>query len=120
MSNPSSRHLSHDFPAFKGLTLRELGVLVVFTTLVICILSSLAGALFGWPLLSGAAGMILGFVVSILVMPNPVSRIKAGKPQGYLVKKTRIMLAGYGLGKAPYLAHRGFWQKSKRLGGRHV
>lgn len=120
MSHPSSRHLSHDFPAFKGLTLRELFVLVVFTTLVTCILSALAGAIIGWPLLSGGAGMILGFVISILVLPNPVSRMKAGKPSGYLMKKTRIMLAGYGLGNSPYLAHTGFWQKARRLGGKHV
>lgn len=120
MNNPSSRHLTHDFPAYKGLTLRELFVLVVTTTLATFLFSIIAGAFLGWPVLAGALGFIIGFVIAILVMPGPVSRLKAGKPQGYLVKKIRLSLSGMHLCKSPYTNHQGPWQKSRRFGGRHV
>jgi conjugative transfer region protein (TIGR03750 family) len=120
MINPSSRHLSHDFPAFKGLTLRELGVLVVITTLAACCVSTVIGAAFGWPLLCGASGVILGFIVAIVIMPKMVSRLKAGKPQGYLLKKTRMVFVRLKIIQSPYLNHKGHWQTVKRLGEKRV
>ncbi|HAT9261809.1 TPA: TIGR03750 family conjugal transfer protein, partial [Legionella pneumophila subsp. pneumophila] len=38
----------------------------------------------------------------------------------YLMKKIRIKLARWGLVRPPYLAHRGLWHTSKRLGARRV
>lgn len=120
MLNPSSRHLSFDFPAYKGLTLRELLMLALSTTVTSCFLSTLIGVLLGWPLLCGIVGVILGFVVAIVIMPKPISRLKTGKPQGYLIKKIRMVLVGLKIIQSPYLTHKGHWQTSKRLGGGRV
>ena len=120
MTTPSSRHLSHDFPAYKGLTLRELLVLVVITTSVAFCISTFIGFFLGWPGAFGCLGLVLGFIVAVSLMPKPVSRLKVGKPHGYLVKNIRIKLAQLGLIQSPYLTHRGLWHTSKRLGGPRV
>lgn len=120
MTTPSSRHLSHDFPAFKGLTLRELIVLVLLTTGATTLLFTLVGLFFSIPGAFGCFGLVLGFIVGVSLMPKPISRLKAGKPHGYLIKKIRIKLARWGLIQPPYLAHVGLWHTSKRLGARRV
>lgn len=120
MTTPSSRHLSHDFPAYKGLTLRELMVLVLCTTCVSCLVFTLIGFFLGWAGAFGCLGLVLGFIVAVSLMPKPISRLKAGKPHGYLMKKIRIKLARWGLIQLPYLAHVGLWHTSKRLGARRV
>lgn len=113
MNQPSSRHLSHDYEAYKGLSLRELFWIVLVTTPVISILFSLAGLLVGYPLACGCVGFIVGFIVSITFCPKRAASIKAGKPHGYLMKKTLLLLAHWGLKRSPYLHHIGVWQKSK-------
>ncbi|HBD7253194.1 TPA: TIGR03750 family conjugal transfer protein [Legionella pneumophila] len=120
MTTPSSRHLSHDFPAFKGLTLRELMVLVAITTGVMALVFTIIGLFFSFPGAFGCLGLVLGFIVGVSLAPKPISRLKAGKPHGYLMKKIRIKLARWGLVRPPYLAHRGLWHTSKRLGARRV
>lgn len=116
----SSRHLSHDFVAYKGLTLRELLLIVIVTTISTCFLLMFIGFLMGWPLAMGCFGVVLGFIVAITLAPKPLARLKAGKPHGYLLKVMRLKLARLGVMKSPYLKHQGLWQKSKRFGGRNV
>ncbi|CZH49977.1 TIGR03750 family conjugal transfer protein [Legionella pneumophila serogroup 1] len=116
MHQPSSRHLSHDYEAYKGLSLRELFWIVVVTTPVISIFFSLAGLFIGYPLACGCVGFIVGFIMSITFCPKRAAAIKAGKPHGYLMKKTVLLMAKWGLRRSPYLHHVGTWQKSKLVG----
>jgi conjugative transfer region protein (TIGR03750 family) len=120
MSAPSSRHLSHDFSAYKGLSLRELMVLVVLTTSSTCITFIIIGIFIGFPGASGCLGLVLGFIIAVSIMPKPISRLKAGKPYGYLFKSIHIKLAKLHVTASPYLAHRGLWYTSKRLGVKRV
>ena len=120
MNQPSSRHLSHDYEAYKGLSLRELFWIVIVTTPTSSLLLSLIGLYLGYPLASGCAGFLVGFIVSITVCPKRVARLKAGKPHGYLMKKVLQTLVDLGLKKSPYIHYAGRWQKSKIVGGFHV
>jgi conjugative transfer region protein (TIGR03750 family) len=120
MNQPSSRHLSHEYEAYKGLSLRELFWIVISTTPLISLLFTLIGFGFDFPLAAGCIGFLVGFVLSITICPKRVARIKAGKPQGYLMKKTLLYLTRWGLRRYPYLSYQGLWQKSKRIGGSHV
>ncbi|WP_040535436.1 TIGR03750 family conjugal transfer protein [Legionella drancourtii] len=120
MATSSSRHLSHDFPAYRGLTLRELFVLVLVSTPVLCVFSLFLGLFFGFPIAFGCVGLILGFILAVSVIPKPVARLKMGKPHGYLVKKIKIKLAQWTFCPSPYLTHRGHWSTSKRIGGPRV
>ncbi|KTD04439.1 hypothetical protein Lgee_0192 [Legionella geestiana] len=120
MSRPSSRHLSHDFEAYKGLSLRELFWIVIVATPVISLLFTLVGLLLNYPLAMGCVGFLVGFVLSITVCPKRVARLKAGKPHGYLMKKSILALARFGVRSNPYLAHKGIWQKSKLAGNSNV
>ncbi|KTC94863.1 TIGR03750 family conjugal transfer protein [Legionella feeleii] len=120
MTTPSSRHLSHDFPAYKGLTLRELMSLVLLTTGAATALFTLIGFFLSFPGASGCLGLVLGFIIGVSLMPKPISRLKAGKPPGYLMKKARLKLAQWGLMQSPYLTHVGLWHTSKRVGVRRV
>ncbi|HAT1867302.1 TIGR03750 family conjugal transfer protein [Legionella pneumophila] len=113
MNQPSSRHLSHDYEAYKGLSLRELFWIVLVTTPIISVFFSLAGLFIGYPLACGCVGFIAGFIVSITLCPKHAASIKAGKPHGYMMKKTMLLLARWGLRRSPYLHHIGVWQKSK-------
>lgn len=113
MNQPSSRHLSHDFEAYKGLSLRELFWIVIITTPSMSILFSLMGLCIGYPLACGCVGFLVGFIVSITLCPKRVAGLKAGKPHGYLMKQTIQKLTKYGLRRSPYLHHIGPWQKSK-------
>lgn len=120
MNRPSSRHLSHDFEAYKGLSLRELFWIVIVATPITSLLFTLAGGLLDFPLAMGCVGFLVGFVLSITVCPKQVARLKAGKPHGYLMKKTILMLVQFGIKSNPYLVHQGTWQKSRRAGNTHV
>jgi len=102
MKAPSSRHLSHDFPAYKGLSLRELLVIVVTTTGFSCCLFSIVGFFTSW-------------MVAIALLPKPIARFKAGKPHGYLMKTLTLTLVRFGLKQSPYLHYKGIWQRTKRL-----
>ncbi|HFL2715776.1 TPA: TIGR03750 family conjugal transfer protein [Legionella pneumophila] len=115
MNQPSSRHLSHDYEAYKGLSLRELFWIVLLTTPIISILFSFAGLFVDYPLAFGCVGFIVGFIVSITFCPKRAALIKAGKPHGYLYKKTMLLMAQGGLIRPPYLHFIGSWQKSKIL-----
>ncbi|PJE14671.1 TIGR03750 family conjugal transfer protein [Legionella sp.] len=120
MNRPSSRHLSHDYEAYKGLSLRELFWIVIVATPLTSLLFTLSGFLVGYPLALGCVGFLVGFVMSITICPKHISRLKAGKPHGYLMKKTILHLSRWGIRQTPYLSHKGFWQKSKLVGGSHV
>ena len=120
MNRPTSRHLSHDYEAYKGLSLRELFWIVIVTTPITSLLFTLSGIIAGYPLAFGCVGFLVGFILSITVCPKRVARLKAGKPHGYLMKKTLLSIAGWGLRRSPYLSHKGLWQKSKVIGGTHV
>ena len=120
MSRPSSRHLSHDYEAYKGLSLRELFWIVMVTTPLTSLLFSLIGVFIGYPLAFGCVGFLVGFIVSITICPKRIARLKAGKPQGYLMKRILLSAVGWGLRASPYLSHKGVWQKSKSVGETHV
>lgn len=120
MNRPSSRHLSHDYEAYKGLSLRELFWIVSVATLLTSLVFTLTGIFTGYPLAFGCVGFLVGFVLSITVCPKRVARLKAGKPHGYLMKKTILGFAHWGIRTSPYLSHNGLWQKSKCVGVPHV
>ncbi len=120
MNRASSRHLSHDYEAYKGLSLRELFWIVMVTTPLISVLFTLIGLCAGYPLAFGCVGFLVGFIVSITVCPKQAAKLKSGKPHGYLLKKTILGLARLGIKTSPYLSHQGLWQKSKSVGEPHV
>lgn len=120
MPAPSSRHLSHDFKAYKELTLRELFFVVVSTTFSTCVFFILIGLASGWAVAFGSAGFLIGFIVAITFLPRPISRLKLGKPHGYLMKQATVTLARLGLKKSPFLNYIGVWKKSKRVRSPHV
>jgi len=116
MNRPSSRHLSHDYEAYKGLSLRELfWIVLVFTPLTTCTFIVIGGFI-GFPVAFGCVGFIVGFVLSITTCPKRIARIKAGKPHGHLMKKTLLLLVRLRLRQSPYLHHQGVWQKSRIRG----
>ncbi|MBA2656839.1 MAG: TIGR03750 family conjugal transfer protein [Tatlockia sp.] len=120
MNQPSSRHLTHDYEAYKGLSLRELFWIVMVATPLTSLLFTLLGLVIGFPLASGCIGFLVGFALAITICPKRIARIKAGKPQGYLMKQTILYLARLRVRQSPYLSHQGLWQKSKRIGDLHV
>ena len=116
MNHPSSRHLSHDFEAYKGLSLRELFWIVLGFTPLTALIFILIGAFLGFPLAFGCVGFLVGFVMSITTCPKRIARLKAGKPHGHLMKKSVLLLVHFGLKQSPYLNHTGLWQKSRMRG----
>lgn len=115
MQTPSSRHLSHDFIAYKGLSLHELFITAAVTTLCVTVFFILMGIAVGWMVAMGAIGFLLGFIIGMCFVPKYVARMKAGKPYGYLMKKLTFVLARLGLKKSHYLNYTGAWQTSKTI-----
>lgn len=120
MNRPSSRHLSHDFEAYKRLSLRELFWIVILITPLMSILLALVGIFFGYPLAFGCIGFLVGFILSITIFPKRIAKLKAGKPYGYLSKQIITALAHWKIRRSPYLTYEGVWQKSKMAGKTHV
>lgn len=120
MSQPSSRHLSHDFPAWKGLSLRELFWIVITTTPMTALIFTSVGYFLGFPLASGCLGFLLGFIFSITLWPKAIARIKANKPHAYVMKKSMLWLVRLRLKHSPWIHYQGRWQKNKSLRGPHV
>lgn len=120
MSQPSSRHLSHDFPAWKGLSLRELFWIVITTTPATTLFFILLGAMVEFTLAFGCVGFMIGFILSITVWPKGIARIKAGKPYGYVMKKTIQWMVRLRLKHSPWIYYHGRWQKNKSIGVRYV
>ena len=120
MRTPSSRHLSHDFPAYKGLTLRELAVIVMVFTSLATVLFIGVGLAIGFPVGMGCLGFLAGVIVGVAFLPTPIARRKSGKPHGYLMKTLVMQLSRWKLKTSPYLHHVGRWQKSKHIRGRNV
>ena len=115
MKAPSSRHLSHDFPAYKGLTLRELFFIVVTTTVFMCLLFFIVGLITGWAVALACTGFLVGFIVAITLLPKPIARFKSGKPHGYLMKTLSLKLVKLHFKKSPYVHYTGLWQRSKHV-----
>lgn len=120
MSQPSSRHLSHDYSAWKGLSLRELFWIVITTTPVTTVFFVLLGYMVGFPLACGCIGFVVGFILSITLWPKSIARIKEGKPYGYVMKKTISWLVRLRLKQSPWIHYQGRWQKNKSVGAPHV
>lgn len=120
MTCPSSRHLSHDYEAYKGLSLRELFWIALIATPTTSLVFVVVGVLINFPLAAGCVGFIVGFVLSITICPKQFARIKTGKPHGYLMKQTLLLCARIGLKQSPYIKHSGPWQKSKIVGDAYV
>ncbi len=119
-SMPSSRHLSHDFPAWKGLSLRELFLLVILSTSINTLAFVLLGLMLDYPLIIGCMGFLISFILSITVYPKILARLKKGKPHGFLYKKGLLGLSRLGLMKSPWLHYQGTWHTKKRVGGQDV
>ncbi|WP_419421150.1 TIGR03750 family conjugal transfer protein [Legionella sp. D16C41] len=113
MNRPSSRHLSHDYEAYKGLSLRELFWIVLIATPTSSLLLVFIGLLLGYPLALGCVGFLLGFILAITIIPKWIAHVKAGKPYGYVMKKTLLLFIRLGLKRSPYLYYQGVWQTSK-------
>lgn len=120
MHHPSSRHLTHDFIAYKGLSIRELFILSGLSMLNFGCLFGILGLCFGFCLLGAGIGIVAGFILSLSYLPKPVAKIKAGKPHGFLFKTLKLKLIALKIIKSPYLFYQGRWDKTKRLGGKHV
>jgi len=115
MNTPSSRHLSYEFKAYKGLTLRELFVVTLVTTISACMLFVIMGLLIGWAVILGCLGFLLGFIFAITVLPKPISRLKADKPHGYLLKQMLIRLSQFGMIQSPFIDYQGIWKTSQSV-----
>ncbi len=115
MQNPSSRHLSYEFKAYKELTLRELFFITLITTIAICTCFVFIGLMLGWAVILGCIGFLVGFIVSITMLPKPISHLKANKPHGYLLKQALIRLADFGLVQSPFISYQGLWHTSKSV-----
>lgn len=120
MHSPSSRHLSHDFAAWKGLSLRELFWIVVGTTPATALVFTLIGSLIGFPIASGCMGFIFGFILAITFWPKRIARLKAGKPHGYMMKQAIQLMVTLKLKHSPWVHYQGRWHKNKTLGVRDV
>lgn len=120
MSQPSSRHLSHDFAAWKGLSLRELFWIVISTTPATTILFMVLGSFLGFPIASGCVGFIVGFILAITVWPKSIARLKAGKPYGYVMKQAIQLMVRLRLKHSPWMNYTGRWNKNKSVGVRDV
>lgn len=120
MNTPSSRHLSHDFQAYKELTLRELLVIVLTTTTCTCLLFGVMGLMAGWIIAFACTGFLLGFIIAVTLLPKPIARFKAGKPHGYLMKTLTLKLVSLRVKKSPYLHYIGIWQRTKQIRRTHV
>lgn len=120
MKAPSSRHLSHDFPAYKGLTLRELLSIVMTTTACTCLVFGIVGFMMNWMVAFTCLGFLFGFIVAITLLPKPIARIKTGKPHGYLMKKLILKLVQIRLKKSPYMHYTGLWQRTSSIRSHHV
>ncbi len=115
MQNPSSRHLSYEFKAYKELTLRELFFITLITTIAICTCFVFIGLMLGWAMILGCLGFLVGFIVSITMLPKPISRLKANKPHGYFLKQALIKLADISLVQSPFISYQGLWHASKSV-----
>ncbi len=120
MSAPSSRHLSHDFPTYKGLTLRELMLSTAVTTGSFLLVFVVIGFLLNCPVALGCVGFLSGFIVSLTLIPKPLARLKEGKPPNQLQKLAWQRLAAVRLVKSPWIYHTGPWQKTRSVRGRNV
>ena len=120
MKAPSSRHLSHDFPAYKGLTLRELLVIVISTTTSTCLLFGVMGWITGWIIAFSCMGFLLGFIIAVTLLPKPIARCKAGKPHGYLMKMLTLKIVSLRIKKSPYVHYIGQWRRTKQMRQAHV
>lgn len=120
MGRPSSRHLSHDFPAWKGLSLRELFWIVVSTTPVCTVFFTFLGVFIGAPLALSCSGLLIGFILAITVWPKGVARFKKGKPYGYVMKQCMQWMVRLRLKQSPWIHYQGLWQKNKSIGEHHV
>ncbi len=119
-SMPSSRHLSHDFPAWNGLSLRELFFLVLTTTSVNTLVFIGLGFLLRYPVIIGCLGFLFSFILSITVYPKIMARLKSDKPHGYLYKKVILGLSRMGLMKSPWTYYEGRWGTTRHIGETHV
>lgn len=120
MNRPSSRHLSHDYEVYKGLSLRELFWIVLVFTPSTSLIFIVIGVTLGYPVALGCVGFLVGFVLSITTCPKRIARIKSGKPHGHLMKKTLLLLIRLGIRPSPYLHHTGHWQKSRIRSAKNV
>lgn len=120
MKRSSSTHLSHDFIVYQGLSLRELLTLSLYASGGMTIIGLLIGIFLGYPLMLALVGLLIGFILGVTIFPKPISRLKKGKPYGYLKKQGRLKASQLGLMKSPYLYYQGPWRKGRTIRKDHV
>lgn len=120
MKRPSSTHLSHDFIAYQGLSLRGLLILSLYTSSLMAILGILIGFVLGYPLMFALIGLLVGFILGVTILPKPISRLKKGKPYGYLKKHWLLKMSQLGLIKSPYVHYQGPWRRGRTIGKDYV
>tara|TARA_B110000879_G_C11169370_1_gene512794 strand:- start:111 stop:476 length:366 start_codon:yes stop_codon:yes gene_type:complete len=119
-SNISSKHLSRNFPCFKGLTLPELKK-TVFVFLPCFFLAGFVIGLFMHKAFGMALLMlIVGLIFSVGIAPKFIAKMKYGLPEGYLIKKFKIFFEKLLMKKSSYIFHEGRWVTSKSLGDKNV
>lgn len=112
----SSRHLSHDCLAWKGLSLRELSLGAMIVTPMIALVMGVVGLFIGFPVALLGLGLVVGFIFSVTHLPSILMRIKVDKPPGALGKYLCLKAVKLGLRKSPWVFHHGDWRRSKSLG----
>lgn len=99
-----------------GLSLHELLMTGGLGMGAVFLISLLIGFLVGMPILIACIGTLLGFFISVRAFPKMLSRLKAGKPSGFLKKLLVIKASTWGFVKPPYLKYQGKWRKEQRIG----
>lgn len=120
MQQPTSRYLSHDYPAFRGLSIRELFMISLISTMATALVFSFLG---GWLLdfwvASFCIGFLSGFILAVTLWPKVIAKQKAGKPHGYLRKRLILLMVTLKLKHSPWLFYQGPWRQSRSLGKAH-
>jgi len=116
----SSKHLSRDFPCFKGLTLPELKKTVFMLLPCFFIAGFLMGLFIHKALGMAFLMLIIGLIFSVGIAPRYLARMKYGLPEGYLFKKYKIFFETYTSKKPSYTFYDGRWATSKSLGVNNV
>lgn len=112
---PSSQHLSHDFPCYRGVTLRELLIILIGGTALFSFIGMVVGLIIHHLALSLLVFTLTGMALCGIRGPSFVARLKEGKPQGYISKHIRIVLEQNIKVANTYRYYSGPWAQAKRI-----
>ena len=112
---PSSQHLTHDFPFWRGVTIWELLKILAGGLLASGVVGIVLGALVGQKMEGVAICMVIGMAYCGFFGPQKYGKLKEGKPVGYMVKHIRIFIENKINMKKTYTYYSGPWKDSKRV-----